>query len=913
MEKMYPAVVNSPKTELTELITDTQTEIIVTDASALLQGAGIAVIGNGDAAETITYSSVDGNTLKGCVRGFEGLARSWAAGTRVARNFTAYDHESFRRNIEGLADRMDGDSLQQVILSAGVQILEAVKAAPFSLTGLTGRTLINLIGRDGNCENVNKFSAWQATLVADSTNKSQGSQSLKITTSAGTSGTASTPGFPIKAGSYYIIIAEVKLGSGTSVGPYIGGLSSSKSSGNSTDKSKFTTVWKAYNAAPSAITAYAIVEVLGAVGSIGYIEAIRVYEINAADYKVLDSMTADQVAAKYPYVDSVTPVRNPYAIRYGENLLPSFYEWSAKEGSPILLDDKRVSVTSTDKFIHTVTVMPGQTYTVSANSSAATGRIVVNNSPESTTIAEITGAGVISVTFTVPAGLNAIVVRLLATTTTAITMSNPMLNIGSEAQPFVPREDAMFALQTDLYADPVTGANADSVFVQGGQYFKAKKWQRLVLDGSQNWIWSVSSYTGYKLVQPYLNGNYAVLNNPVNDSGWMVKYDGKLLTRAASGTITSAGDQQIVTGTYNSAIYNAFNLTVSNADSGWGDNYTPTADEIKAYFLGYKMGYIDGSGMFISPYNNTGTKAWKYVQNDPSQGTTNWSLVKAAVDSNTYTPGYTPYELVYQLATPTVEPIVSEGQLTFNEGSNQVEVGTGIVLRERANPIATTSNSYNINNWHTSAKLKYQTRKIVAVYKNSARDFWNIIRFSATNATYGDELASLPAANYDPSAAYSVTYLMLATSPIQPITGTYAGNEKSLLEDLVDSVTQQEIRLAVVENKKAEKDNPAWITPTLLNSWVLYDTNIPVGYYKDSNGIVRMRGFIKSGAVNSVIFRLPSGYRPKNSNMQFVAYSSDGSKQILGRIIVYSNGDVTTYEGNNWLFSLDSVSFLAEQ
>ncbi|MDP4095479.1 phage tail protein [Paenibacillus sp. P96] len=99
---MYAAVVNSPKTELTELITDTQTDIAVTDASVLLQGEGIAVIGNGDAAETINYTSIDSNTLKGCVRGFEGTARAWIAGTRVARNFTAYDHNSFKANIEEL-------------------------------------------------------------------------------------------------------------------------------------------------------------------------------------------------------------------------------------------------------------------------------------------------------------------------------------------------------------------------------------------------------------------------------------------------------------------------------------------------------------------------------------------------------------------------------------------------------------------------------------------------------------------------------------------------------------------------------------------------------------------------------------------------------------------------------------------
>jgi hypothetical protein len=96
---MYPPVVNSPKTELTELITDTQTEITVANASVLLQGEGIAVLGNGDVAETFTYTSVEENVLKGCVRGFEGVARAWPVGTRVARNFTAADFRSAQDNI----------------------------------------------------------------------------------------------------------------------------------------------------------------------------------------------------------------------------------------------------------------------------------------------------------------------------------------------------------------------------------------------------------------------------------------------------------------------------------------------------------------------------------------------------------------------------------------------------------------------------------------------------------------------------------------------------------------------------------------------------------------------------------------------------------------------------------------------
>lgn len=101
-KKMYPGVVNSPATELAANITATQTTIAVLSVAGLLETDGIATIGIGDSAETITYASVSGTTLQGCVRGFQGTARAWSAATRVARNFTAYDHDTFRFNIGDL-------------------------------------------------------------------------------------------------------------------------------------------------------------------------------------------------------------------------------------------------------------------------------------------------------------------------------------------------------------------------------------------------------------------------------------------------------------------------------------------------------------------------------------------------------------------------------------------------------------------------------------------------------------------------------------------------------------------------------------------------------------------------------------------------------------------------------------------
>ncbi|MED0735681.1 hypothetical protein P4S89_01460, partial [Aneurinibacillus thermoaerophilus] len=55
-------------------------------------------------------------------------------------------------------------------------------------------------------------------------------------------------------------------------------------------------------------------------------EKVAVYDITGDT--TIDSLTNAQINAKYPYVDDVKGVRNPYIIRYGKNLLPSFMEWT---------------------------------------------------------------------------------------------------------------------------------------------------------------------------------------------------------------------------------------------------------------------------------------------------------------------------------------------------------------------------------------------------------------------------------------------------------------------------------------------------------------------------------------------------------------------------------------------------------
>lgn len=97
---MYPSKNNSPQSTLTAQITAAATSMTLADATVLAGAPGIAVIGNSTNAEVVIYSSINGNTVSGLIRGAGGTTASvWPAETVVARNFTALDFDIFVSNI----------------------------------------------------------------------------------------------------------------------------------------------------------------------------------------------------------------------------------------------------------------------------------------------------------------------------------------------------------------------------------------------------------------------------------------------------------------------------------------------------------------------------------------------------------------------------------------------------------------------------------------------------------------------------------------------------------------------------------------------------------------------------------------------------------------------------------------------
>lgn len=825
--------------------------------------------------------------------------------------------EETTAQVSSIQDRLDTEQRKSVTLEPGLQIINAERASAFKLEGLKGRTLVNLLGSDGGFEGHSNWGIGAASATLDNTVYAKGSMSsLKVTLASTNSNISKAVSTSV--GKTYVLVADVKNVSTSSTFVSI----STVVNGNIVTGSTFGTSFARFTATSST---HAIAVVGGGVsGQVFNADNVRLYEVSAAEYAALNSMTPEQVAAKYPYVDSVQPVRNPYAIRYGENLLPPWYEWTAGATSGLfrLLDENRfelskssgtVGFLATGSFINVAAsteytlsltvdmtniggdISAGAYWNMAAYDEAGAQLEDYTQGPFVTA----NGTTTMTCTFITPANTKfvRVVIGLDNGTTGNAIFRDSTLNIGNTAKSFKPREDAMLALQTALFADPVTGANADEMFERGGQYFKLAKWRRLILDGALAWVYGDAVSAGLKQVKVV-----GLVTGGVAASGIATKYNGKIIPQGSTGSVA---DTNAVTGTGD------FYISIPNIDSGWGDSYTPTTDEIKAYFMGWRMANSGDWG----PYNGTGTKAWKNIlRYQDTGGETAYILPTTKV------PNWAPYQLLYQLATPSVEPITSEGQLTFNEGDNQIEVGTGIVLRENAIPYRDpTTKDVSIN--AVSCLLKNKASKILHLYTNSVINFdWDQIpttHAASVNGAWINLIGGPAGIRYNPSTTYTVTYLMRDTSPIAPFTGLVAENEKALLTDLVQYVQQANARLSVAESKKAEKDAPAWITPTLLNGWVSFGPSFPTAqFYKDSNGIVRFRGFIKFGLVNALLLNLPKGYRPSAASAMPVVSATDaaGAGLSSGTINIQPDGQVqTAVNVKNGFLTLEGISFPAEQ
>ncbi|MGG4398194.1 hypothetical protein ABEX25_28390 [Paenibacillus thiaminolyticus] len=832
----------------------------------------------------------------------------------------AAELEEYEQRIEGVESGLADVPGTPLELQPGLQVVEADQGTPFRMGEVKGRTLINLLGRAGDCESTADWLALGPGIKTLSTERVYGAYSIEVASTK-----EEQAGFGLRTigavkdlTKHYIAVGHVRNVSAQFV--YLS-FAQVKDNGNTAWFKKGTTVtanqftytYVAVSPADLAgkdnvVEVYVRGEASGSGQKIAA-DGIGLYEITQDEYDAIAKMKLAQVAERYPYVDSMTNVTNPYAIVTGGNLLPPFYEWSIASQAKIV-SPYHLLLTPESNYNGSYVSIPCVGNTTYTLQSTVTG--------QGKLYADVRGADGshdyhlvenVSVTFTTSADATAIDVLCTNDTTVEGNMEfrDVMLTVGTKPKPFVPQQRSMLAFETELAAHPVDGSNPDRLFIgDDGLPYVLEPWKKVVLDGGLEWRFA-ERFTGFKTVLAY-----GATTGAVAGSGFATKYDGKKLGTA--GNWVTDGPDNINGDIHLGSIY----ISVANTDSGWGPDYTPIADEIKAYFLGWRMCQQETAGL----YNGTGTRCWGRVT-DPRNviGVGGWdaTTVLPTTPAGTDALGnvYTPYRLQYLKAKPTVEPVRKyELGATLSAGSNMVEVGSGIVIRERANPVRTSANDMLINSsvpGEDASRLRHRTDKMIDIYSGHNTDASWVRQI--VDQAYGKERAIwFGGTGFDPTAVYYVTYTMLDPTLVAPFNGTVAANLRGTVSDLVQDVSDVQRRLSVVETQKAEKDAAVvWVDASLQNGWVNYGGSFnSAGYSKDDKGVVRLRGLIKSGTVGAVVaFMLPSGFRPMKGLIMSTATYSTAS--AFGAIEVKSNGAVHVISGGTVYVSLEGISFTAEQ
>ncbi|KAA3660334.1 MAG: hypothetical protein DWQ10_06915, partial [Calditrichaeota bacterium] len=92
------------------------------------------------------------------------------------------------------------------------------------------------------------------------------------------------------------------------------------------------------------------------------------------------------------------------------------------------------------------------------------------------------------------------------------------------------------------------------------------------------------------------------------------------------------------------------------------------------------------------------------------------------------------------------------------------------------------------------------------------------------------------------------------------------------------------------------------------NSWENYSNTFnQAAYFKDSMGIVHLRGLVKKGTIGTHIFILPNGYRPPKRELMVACTHPN----IAGRVDIWNDGKVVAQGGSNLWISLDGITFKA--
>lgn len=362
----------------------------------------------------------------------------------------------------------------------------------------------------------------------------------------------------------------------------------------------------------------------------------------------------------------------------------------------------------------------------------------------------------------------------------------------------------------------------------------------------------------------------------------------------------------------------------------WASPYAPKAGE-RVYLIPVGQSYLIGGSITskvsypeyheiplssnFSTYSSSSFHAPSFTKTETGivklTGLVQHNSITTSIAANTQIgtlpPGFRPQTNMWFPVMTGASNLVAAVYIVAQTGG--VYTGNGVqgVWASLANVVFPTQdltwvNPAMINGWENGNR--YGADKPVQYARDSLGRVWLRGSFgeTGTSKTADSTVFSTPGGfRPDPQAVYTIATSTASSNSLTNVYWDTAGNFNWRLGSSVDDDV-------TVDGIVAPPDSANWVTPTLAGTWVSYGAANTPGYFKDSEGVVHLRGLVKTGTINTTLFTLPAGYRPSRTIVR--ATVSNGS--TLGRLDIRADGVVLPVTGSNVWYSLDNVTFTAE-
>lgn len=736
-----------------------------------------------------------------------------------------------------IKNKIYNGSIQNTNLQLGCNRIQIPEIPVSPKIEFTGFSYVNLLGKDGNCEDLSKWNTYLSTLSLDITNKVFGSKCIKTVSEGYFTAINKTSLKNHIGGKKVFISVYIKTNVPDVVrirfSNYNGGGSApytrTTNINSTATMTRFGVKLDLTDSASNELYLWIFKETPTATEM--YMDGVMVNVITDDEYA---NISEANLLAKYPYVDSYGCLTNPYFENRRYNLIRNgnceegIGYWKFANGiGTISVENGRFKLVTTAAYtywLQTVKVKSNTNYYLSGNWSGNGFFITLNSG--GTQLHD--GLGVINT------GDNAEIIIVLHGGTTAGTtyFDSVMLVEGTTAPAEYKSQDLQrFVVDGQFTQD-------DKATTENRHISGVLNWKHSSPLYGKDYDWKFSGdATGFKYLWMPIPIGIMPGNNHV-----FTKYNGKPLSYASSW----GADMYQVSSTI-------ITMSVLDADSGWTESVSPTEAAVKILMNGWVA--VAGNGTYYIMWRSlvdnsypssaikttvttgatnshqvvtagTGTdfKAGDIIAHFNSAGVhlRNATVSAVSADAIDFTgsfasttgdlfvradngttdlsmtnwckanvaPGYEGYQLHYKLANP--EPITDtnvhvEGEIwDLVKGDNYVTVDSGIVLGEVAN-IGTDANLAAINEIGTNrpnSPLKNKVGVINAIYRNSILNtsLWNI-EYNTTT-TYGEFKAYTALANFDTSATFTVDYQILKTAHIHTFGSLLLSYPQSIISTL---------------------------------------------------------------------------------------------------------------------------------